>query len=53
MAWNRSPLGFQRDFVKFFETLIVFAWHAARYPQDYLQVPGNAQEHSGEVTQEF
>ncbi len=47
-AWKRSPLGFQRDFVKFFETIIVFAWFAARYPQDYRRIPGNAQEQSVE-----
>ncbi len=47
-AWKHSPLAFQRDFVKFFETIIVFAWFAARYPQDYRRIPGNAQEQSVE-----
>ncbi len=51
-AWNRSPLGFQRDFIKFFETIIVFAWHAARYPQDYQRAPGNTQVHSTDFSQE-
>lgn len=51
-AWGRSRLAFKRDFVKFFETIIVFAWHAARYPQDYLQAPGNGQKHSVEISQE-
>jgi len=27
-AWSRSPLGFQRDLVKFFESLVLFGWFA-------------------------
>ncbi len=47
-AWKRSPLGFQRDFVKFFETIIVFAWYAARYTQDHRRIPDTVPEQSVE-----
>ena len=27
-AWSESRLGFRRDFIKFFESLVVFGWYA-------------------------
>jgi hypothetical protein len=33
-AWRESRLGFRRDFIKFFETFVIFAWYSERYPDD-------------------
>jgi hypothetical protein len=34
-TWQRSRLGFRRDFIRFFLTLTVFAWYSELYGQDY------------------
>lgn len=30
-AWRSSRLGFRRDFMKFFDSFVVFAWYSKRY----------------------
>jgi hypothetical protein len=30
-AWNRSALGFRRDLIRFYKSLVVFGWHAEVY----------------------
>lgn len=34
-AWKTSSLGFRRDLIKFYETLVVFGWYAEIYGEDY------------------
>jgi hypothetical protein len=33
-AWRVSSLGFRRDFIKFFDAFVIFAWYSERYPDD-------------------
>jgi hypothetical protein len=33
-AWRNSRLNLCRDFIKFYETFVIFAWYSERYPDD-------------------
>jgi hypothetical protein len=33
-AWRDSRLSFRRDFIRFYETFVIFAWYSERYPDD-------------------
>jgi hypothetical protein len=33
-AWRNSRISFRRDFIKFYETFVIFAWYSERYPDD-------------------
>jgi hypothetical protein len=33
-AWRASSLGFRRDFIKFFDAFVIFAWYSERYSDD-------------------
>jgi hypothetical protein len=34
-SWRNSKLNFRRDFIKFYETFVIFAWYSERYPNDH------------------
>lgn len=34
-AWRNSRLSVRRDFIKFYETFVIFAWYSERYPNDH------------------
>jgi hypothetical protein len=34
LAWKRSSLGVRRDLIRFYESLVIFGWHAEVYHAD-------------------